>query len=65
MVTHDFNLAAACGRDVLALRDGRIVYHGNARTFLTSQVLEDVYGVPFDVLRRPAGGAWAAVGGAE
>jgi iron complex transport system ATP-binding protein len=63
MVTHDFNLAAQCGRDVLALREGRVAYHGKAETFLTSQVLEDVYGVPFDVLRRPAGGAWAAVGG--
>ncbi|HUF48711.1 MAG TPA: ABC transporter ATP-binding protein [Vicinamibacterales bacterium] len=65
MVTHDFNLAAACGHNVLALREGRVVYHGDAETFLTSQVLEEVYGVPFDVLRRPAGGAWAAVGGPQ
>jgi iron complex transport system ATP-binding protein len=63
MVTHDFNLAAQCGRDVLALREGGVAYHGKAGTFLTSQVLEDVYGVPFDVLRRPAGRAWAMVGG--
>ncbi|MCR4374990.1 MAG: ABC transporter ATP-binding protein [Acidobacteria bacterium] len=62
MVTHDFNLAAHCGRDVLALRDGRIAFHGPAEAFLTPDVLEDVYNVPFEVLRPPAGGAWAALG---
>lgn len=63
MVTHDFNLAAHCGLDVLALREGRVAYHGQAETFLTSHVLEDVYGVPFEVLQRPTGGKWAALGG--
>jgi iron complex transport system ATP-binding protein len=62
MATHDINMAAHCAREVLALRDGRVAYHGPAETFLTKDVLEDVYGVPFDVLQRPAGGAWAALG---
>lgn len=65
MVTHDFNLAATCGDNVLALREGRVAYHGDTGTFLTSQVLEQVYSVPFDVLRRPAGGTWAAIGGPQ
>ena len=64
MVTHDFNLAATCGRQVMGLVEGRVAYDGDAATFLTSPVLEVVYGVPFEVLQRPTGGRWAAPGGA-
>jgi iron complex transport system ATP-binding protein len=63
MVTHDINLAAHCGRDVLALREGIVAYHGSAEAFMTTRVLEAVYGVPFEVLQRPTGGIWAAPGG--
>jgi iron complex transport system ATP-binding protein len=62
MVTHDINLAARCGRQVLALRDGSAAYLGPADGFLTSEVLEGVYGVAFEIVRSAAGRVWAVAG---
>jgi iron complex transport system ATP-binding protein len=50
MVTHDINLAALCGDRVLALREGSPAFFGPSAEFLTPAVLEDLYGVPFDVM---------------
>ncbi|MDR2305312.1 MAG: ABC transporter ATP-binding protein [Treponema sp.] len=54
---HDLNLASQyCDRIVL-LKEGRIRYQGSPREILTSEVLEDVYGIQamvgLDVYGRP------------
>lgn len=61
MVTHDYNIAAHCGDDVLALGERGVVFHGAASVFLSSIALERVYGVPFEILPRAGGGTWAAL----
>jgi ABC-type cobalamin/Fe3+-siderophores transport system ATPase subunit len=63
MVTHDVNLAARCGRQILALRDGTLAYFGDVAGFLTAPVLATLYGVSFEVLRNSAGEAWAVARG--
>jgi len=59
MVTHDINLAGHCGHRVLALQRGRVVYKGPAAGFLATDVLETLYGVPFELINGATGCAWA------
>jgi len=59
MITHDINLAARFAHRVIALRDGSVVYDGEARRFLTRDVLEPLYGTRFEVLCGTHGQSWA------
>jgi iron complex transport system ATP-binding protein len=54
MVTHDINLAALCGERVLALREGQPAFFGPSIDFLTQDVLERIYGVPFEIVIAPS-----------
>jgi iron complex transport system ATP-binding protein len=57
MAVHDLNLAAAYADDAVLLREGTVVASGPAETVLTEALLEDCFGVPVDILRRPGGDA--------
>jgi iron complex transport system ATP-binding protein len=43
-VTHDLNNAVAGANAILALRDGRVAFHGPPREVLTPDALADIYG---------------------
>jgi iron complex transport system ATP-binding protein len=49
MVTHDLNTMAALGNNVLALRQGRVVYSGSKTEFLKPSPLKDTFSVEFDL----------------
>ncbi len=49
-VLHDLNLAAAVADDIGIVHDGRVVAFGSPADVLRADLLEEVYGVPFDVI---------------
>lgn len=49
-VLHDLNLAAAVADDIAILHEGRLAAFGRPVDVLTPALLEQVYGVPFDVI---------------
>lgn len=53
LVLHDINNAAQVSDRVVAMRDGRIVAEGPARTVLTPDRLEEVFGIPCDTVLHP------------
>lgn len=50
VVLHDINIAARFCDDILALRDGRLIAHGPAADLMTHDALEDIYGIPMEVI---------------
>jgi len=56
MVTHDLNLAALYGGQVLLIREGGIVCSGTPAEVLQKDLLEDVYGCCMQVDINPLGG---------
>lgn len=59
VVSHDLQLPAALGGQVLALRDGRVAAFGAAAKVLSPPVLERVYGARFDLAQLSDGRAVA------
>ena len=55
MVSHDVNLAAMYGDQVLLLKDGEIVGRGEPRNVLSFQKLEETYGCKLLVDESPLG----------
>jgi iron complex transport system ATP-binding protein len=55
MVSHDVNLAAMYGENLLLLKEGRIVGRGRAKDVITYQVLEKAYGCTILVDESPIG----------
>jgi len=55
MVSHDVNLAAMYGDDLLLLKDGRIISLGSPNEVLTYRTLEEVYGCTLLVDKSPVG----------
>lgn len=55
-VTHDVNAAALASDRVVALRDGRVVFHGAPRELMREEVLEEVYGRRFLLVEHPTAG---------
>src|SRR3954449_1922909 len=53
--THDLNLAAALCRDLVLLRDGRVLAQGPTEDVLTPEIVRALYGVEADIQRHPAG----------
>jgi len=50
---HDLNLAARFGDEVLAMKSGRMVMHGETRAVLNPRTLESIYGLPVSVFDAP------------
>lgn len=53
MVIHDINLAARYCDELLALRQGRLVFQGSPQDLMTPAQLEAIYGVRMQVLPHP------------
>lgn len=45
MVLHDINQAVQYSHEIIAMKNGRIISHGNPRDIVTRQLMQDVYGV--------------------
>ena len=54
--THDLNLAAALCRQLVLLRDGRVIAQGPTDEVLTPDAVRALYGVDADVQRHAAAG---------
>lgn len=52
-VTHNINLAAILSDRILALKNGHVVYLGDAGGFMTPSVLNSVYGKEFELITHP------------
>lgn len=55
-VLHDLNLAAMLGQRFILMRQGQIYAMGDADEVLTTQNIQQVYGVPVIVTRHPLNG---------
>ncbi len=55
-VTHDINRAALSSHRVLALRGGRVAFHGGPAELMAAGVLESIYGKPFLYAAHPQNG---------
>jgi iron complex transport system ATP-binding protein len=55
MVSHDVNLAAMYGDQVLLLKDGEIVVNGSPSDVLSFRILEQTYGCKLLVDESPLG----------
>ena len=54
--THDLNLAATICRDLVLLKQGRVVAHGPTKDVLTARNVRELYGVDADVQQHEASG---------
>jgi len=54
--THDLNLAAALCRQLILLREGRVIAQGPTDAVLTPAAVRALYDVDADVQRHPAAG---------
>lgn len=57
MVVHDLNHAARFAQHLIALKQGVVLYEGNPHEVMTSQMLQDVFGIDADVIPDPRTGA--------
>ena len=57
IVLHDLNLAARYADHIIAMKSGRIVAEGPARTVVTEEMVRDVFGLESRVLPDPVSGA--------
>ncbi len=57
IVLHDLNLAARYADHIIAMKGGRIVAEGAARTVVTEELVRDVFGLESRVLPDPVSGA--------
>ena len=55
-VLHDLNQACRYGDEVIAMRAGAIVAHGAPSEVVTAQVVEEVFGLPVQVISDPLTG---------
>lgn len=55
-VTHDVNAAVLMGGHVLALRDGRVAWHGPTEELMCEERLEEIFGASFRFLDDPVAG---------
>ena len=55
-VLHDLNQACRYGDEVIAMRDGSIRAHGAPREVMTAELVEEVFGLPVEVIDDPLTG---------
>jgi cobalamin transport system ATP-binding protein len=54
-VTHDVNAALSWSDSILALREGRVAFHGTPEELLEGEVLAGIYDTEFSITAHPAG----------
>lgn len=57
MVVHDLGAACRYADHLIAMRDGRILREGAPSDVVTTELIEELYGVTCDLLRDPATGS--------
>ena len=50
MITHDLNAASSLSDRILVLKEGRLLLQGDADEVLQAEKLEEIFGVPFQML---------------
>lgn len=60
-VSHDINHAAQHARQVLALKQGRLLWHSNSQSLMQTERLQQLYEQSFIMLRQPQTGDLIAV----
>jgi iron complex transport system ATP-binding protein len=56
MVLHDLNLAARFSDYMIAIRDGKIIKHGDAENVMTRAVLKEVFSIDAEIVHEPRTG---------
>ncbi|MGM1018221.1 MAG: ABC transporter ATP-binding protein [Actinomycetota bacterium] len=56
MVLHDLNLAARYADEIIAMKDGRVHATGAPQDIVTSELVEDVFGLPNQITVCPVSG---------
>ncbi|MGE4373784.1 MAG: ATP-binding cassette domain-containing protein [Xanthobacter sp.] len=56
IVLHDVNMAARFCDELVALHSGRMIARGTPQELVQPDILEAIYGVPMEVMRRADGG---------
>ncbi len=55
-VTHDLNSAILSADEMIALQEGKIVFHGSPAEIMNEKILEDIYSKKFTFASHPATG---------
>lgn len=55
IVLHDINMASRYCDRLVALHTGRVIAEGSPTTLMRSDLLEDIYGIPMQVMPHPSG----------
>lgn len=51
LVIHDINFASVYSDYIVALRNGRLSYHGKPEDIMKSEIIEDIFDTPVDIKR--------------
>ncbi|MDF4405418.1 ATP-binding cassette domain-containing protein, partial [Vibrio parahaemolyticus] len=49
LVIHDINFASVYSDYIVALRNGRLSYHGKPEDIMKSEIIEDIFDTPVDI----------------
>lgn len=50
IVIHDINFAASFSDEIVLMNEGKITHHGSVDQVMTSEILEDIYQIPFEII---------------
>ena len=56
VVSHDFNRSAVSSRRIIALKSAALAFDGLPADFMRGEVLEEIYGTNFSLVRHPENG---------
>ena len=57
MVVHDLGAACRYADHLIAMRDGRILREGAPSDVVTTELIEELYGVTCDLIKDPSSGS--------
>jgi iron complex transport system ATP-binding protein len=52
MVLHDINQAIRYSNTIIAMKDGRVVEHGDPQDIITEKLMKDVYGIDVEIIKN-------------